>query len=373
VTSALVIAFRADASLDIGTGHIMRCLTLANELARNGATCHFLCREHPGNLLGLIRDNGHQVHSLPLIPQGDTDTPAAKRLDHADWLGSSQEDDATVCANILKLLKPSRLVVDHYALDSRWEKALAPHYRKLMVIDDLADREHDCDLLLDQTFGRDPSDYEPWTPAQCQRLCGAQYALLRPEFVQWRDYSLARRTSGKLQHMLINLGGVDRDNVTSQVLAALKNCPLPKACQITVVMGATAPWAEQVSEFCRDMPWPTEVKVGVSNMAELMANSDLAIGAAGATSWERCCLGVPSVLIVQAENQEKIAQALESASAAAAISTPNKISSELCAALKLLQSEPAQLFSMSEQASLIVDGHGAGVTVDVMRSLSDWK
>lgn len=357
MTSGPVIAFRADASLDIGTGHIMRCLTLASELARNGAACHFLCREHPGNLLELIRDNGHQVHSLPLTPQRDTDAPAAKILDHADWLGGRQDDDATVCANILKRLKPDWLVVDHYALDSRWEKALAPHYSKLMVIDDLADREHDCDLLLDQTFGRDPSDYEPWTPAQCKRLCGAQYALLRPEFAQWRDYSLARRKADKLQRLLINLGGVDRGNITSQVLAVLKNCPLPEDCQITVVMGVTAPCVEEVSELCRAMPWPTEVKVGVSNMAELMANSDLAIGAAGATSWERCCLGLPTFLCVLADNQKVIAQSLENKGAVLAFGRESAARELNCFFDRLMGSE-GTLRKMVESAKAVTDGLG---------------
>lgn len=357
VTRALNIAFRADASLDTGTGHIMRSLTLANELARNGAACHFLCREHPGNLLELIRDNGHQAHALPLISQPDKDALALPQLEHADWLGASQQEDAAVCANILEIIKPDWLVVDHYALDSRWEQTLAPHYNKLMVIDDLADRGHDCDLLLDQTFGRGPEDYESWTPTRCQRLCGAQYALLRPEFAQWRDYSLARRTSGKLQHLLINLGGVDRDNVTSQVLTALKACPLPEDSQITVVMGSTAPWVEQVSELCREMPWPTEVKVGVSNMAELMANSDLAIGAAGATSWERCCLGLPTLLCVLADNQKVIAQSLENNGAVLAFGRGGAARELNCFFDRLMGSEDT-LRKMVECAKAVTDGLG---------------
>lgn len=373
MTNAPVVVFRVDASLDIGTGHIMRCLTLANELARNGAICHFLCREHPGNLLGLIRDAGHQAHTLPMIFKTNDDFPALQSLEYIDWLGGSQQNDINACARILEVIKPDWLVVDHYALDSVWEQALAPHYNKLMVIDDLADREHDCDLLLDQTFGRNLEDYEPWTPARCQHLCGAEYALLRPDFAQWRDYSLARRASGKLQHLLINLGGVDRDNITSQVLTALKACSLPQDCQITVVMGSIAPWVDQVSELCREMPWPTEIRVGVRNMAELMANSDLAIGAAGSTSWERCCLGVPSILIVQAENQESVAQGLALAGAAACITSPSRIDSELHAVIKLFLSESDNILSMSEQASLIVDGYGVGATVNAMRSLSDWK
>src|SRR5690606_9706020 len=114
-------------------------------------------------------------------------------------------------------LHPDWLIVDHYALDARWETALRPHYRKLMAVDDLADRRHQCDLLLDQTFGRTVEDYRPWVPATCTVLCGSNFALLRPEFADLRAYSLRRRAKPQLKHLLISMGGVDKDNSTAQV------------------------------------------------------------------------------------------------------------------------------------------------------------
>ncbi|WP_036542843.1 UDP-2,4-diacetamido-2,4,6-trideoxy-beta-L-altropyranose hydrolase [Nitrincola lacisaponensis] len=298
--------FRVDASVQIGTGHVMRCLTLANELAEQGVECHFICREHPGHLIPLVAEHGHQLHVLPC---------AATTDDLSKGLGETQATDACQSIAIIQNLLPEWLIVDHYALDYHWQTLLRPYCKKIMVIDDLADRQHECDLLLDQTYGRDQQDYKPLVPAQCELLCGSQYALLRPEFSQWRQYSLERRQQGKLQHLLINLGGVDKDNITSQILNALQGCPLPNDCKITVVMGSTAPWVDVVKQQARQLPWITEVKVGVENMAELMANSDLAIGAAGATSWERCCLGLPTIMVILAENQRVIAENLNRAKA----------------------------------------------------------
>lgn len=307
------VAFRVDASLDIGTGHVMRCLTLADTLAACGVECRFICREHPGHLIGHIRNKGYRVDALPAINENAHPTESQP---HAHWLGCHWETDAVQTKAILTQSVPDWLVVDHYALDARWEKALQGCYRKLMVIDDLADRPHVCDLLLDQNLGREPGDYEALVPAYCRRLIGPQYALLRPEFAALREYSLQRRRTPELKHLLITMGGVDQINATSKVLKALKASLLPPECQITVVMGARAPWLEQVRSLATTMPWPTTVRVSISDMAQVMADSDLAIGAAGSTSWELCCLGVPSLLVCVANNQLAVITALASASAA---------------------------------------------------------
>ena len=315
------VTFRVDASLQIGTGHVMRCLTLADALAAQGAECLFICREHQGNLIEQIRSKGYRAYGLPVLDSVCANLLAINTASdekspvHSHWLGATQVEDAAACTAILAKVNPDWLIVDHYALDDRWELALKPHCHKLMVIDDLADRSHLCDLLLDQTFGRDSEDYRAWVPATCRLLCGSQYALLRPAFVALRDYSLQRRANPQVRQLLITMGGVDKDNATSQVLEGLRGCPLPAQCQITVVMGATAPWLAEVSRQAQSMPWATTVMVGVSDMAQLMADSDLAIGAAGATSWELCCLGVPSLLICTADNQRTAIAALASASA----------------------------------------------------------
>lgn len=371
---AQVIAIRTDASLQIGTGHVMRCLTLADALAAGGADCQFLCRAHEGNLIKFIRSKGYVAHALPMVPAAGAPPTApapntsAADLAHSHWLGATQAQDAEACAPILAAQRPDWLIVDHYALDARWERALAPHYRKLMVIDDLADRPHACDLLLDQTFGRDAADYRAHVPADCRLLCGSQYALLRPEFAALRPYSLHRRARPSLRELLITMGGVDKDNATAQVLEALRACPLPVDCRITVVMGATAPWLEEVRMQSQGMPWQTRVVVGVSDMAQLMADSDLAIGAAGATSWERCCLGVPTIMLVLADNQRKVAQGLEQSGGAKLIKLGQSAATQLRELLLPLIDSPAQLLNMSDCAASVVDGSGVDAVMRQMEA-----
>lgn len=362
------IAFRCDASIQVGTGHVMRCLTLADALAGQGAECHFICREHAGHLLDMIRQRGHTVYALPFESDPQLSDKSAPELVHSNWLGTTQQNDADLCCAVLEILQPDWLVVDHYALDVRWENQLRAHCKKLMVIDDLADRQHDCDILLDQTFGRDPHDYLQWTPEHCQLLCGANYALLRSEFSQWREYSLKRREQGQLEHLLINLGGVDKDNLTTQILKLLATCSLPEYFKITVVMGATAPWVEDVLEQAMLMPWETEVKVGVRNMAELMAESDLAIGAAGSTSWERCCLGLPTIMLVLATNQQQIALNLEQAHAVFTATLGADFEWSVLSAVKRFIASPVLLKDMSYATASILDGLGSTLVAKEMVS-----
>jgi UDP-2,4-diacetamido-2,4,6-trideoxy-beta-L-altropyranose hydrolase len=300
------VIFRVDASLQMGTGHVMRCLTLAQVLKENGTDAEFICRKHNGNLIDKIRLSGFNVHELEVFEETEVDN----KLAHSHWLGATQQQDADDCIEILKAEKPNWIIVDHYALDEQWQKRLKSYYEKLMVIDDLADRKHQCDILLDQTFGRQQEDYSALTPKDCKLLLGSQYALLRPEFAKWRPYSLKRRGKPEFKQLLINMGGVDVNNITENVLDELKMCNLPNDINITVVMGGSAPHLESIKSKANALPYKTKIKVDVDNMAEIMANADIAIGAAGATTWERCCLGLSTIQIVIAKNQITIAKSL---------------------------------------------------------------
>lgn len=308
------IIFRVDASIQIGIGHVMRCLTLADALKNEGANCTFICREYSGNMLALIQSKGHGVVALPTKEANTSLTSQHPRQEYLSWLGATPDEDAEQTIAAIQSLtadKSAWLIVDHYALDRDWEKQLRPYCQKIMVIDDLADRPHDCDLLLDQTFARDERDYQALVPEHCTILTSSYYALLRPEFAQWREYSLQRRQQPQLKQLLITLGGVDKDNVTGQVLTALANSQLPNDCHITIVMGEHAPWLESIKAQAQQLPWSTEVRVNVTHMAELMANSDLCIGAAGSTTWERCCLGLPTIMLITAKNQIFAAELLK--------------------------------------------------------------
>lgn len=370
------VAFRADASLQMGSGHVMRCLTLADALKAQGADCHFISRAHPGHLQEVIHQRGYKVNSLvaPVQPAqaaiknivNEASIPQ-QEPPHAAWLGSTWQADAQETAAILANLQPDWLVVDHYALDQRWEEALAPHYRKLLVIDDLADRLHRCDVLLDQNLGSQPEHYAQWVPAHCPVLTGPQYALLRPEFAALRSYSLQRRQAQPaLRQLLITMGGVDQPNATGQVLQALKTCALPADCRITVVMGLTAPWLQSVRDLAAQMPWLTEVVVNVNNMAQRMADSDLAIGAAGSTSWERCCLGLPTLMVVLADNQKEAAAHLHKAGAANCLEFSSLLHQDLHDQLQCLIDQPELLSQMSTCATAITDGLGVERIVATM-------
>ncbi len=351
------ILFRVDSATHIGIGHVMRCLTLAAALKEQGAQCHFVCRAFNGNMVQAIQEAGHVLSLLSSDLNAIFNAPNPQHAPpHANWLGCDWQVDFAQTQAQIQGLQFDWLVVDNYALDERWEAQARSFAKHIMVIDDLADRKHDCEVLLDQNLGRKHSDYDAFVPNYCQRLIGPKYALLRPEFAELRAYSLQRRQANpQLKKLLISLGGVDKDNVTGQVLTALKNAELPQDIDITVVMGASAPHLANVQAKAKQLPWQTEVVVNVNNMAQRMADADLAIGAAGSTSWERCCLGLPTLMLVLADNQKGIAEALAKQQAAWPIEIKQQES--LVEALQNISSQAiGKIYSTSAQA--ITDGQG---------------
>jgi len=349
------VVFRVDASLQIGTGHVRRCLTLAKALKENGSTVDFICRKHVGNLINKIRSTGFNVFELELLSEDSINN----KLFHSQWLGTSQEQDAIECAGILKLMEVDWLIVDHYGIDEDWQQLLEEYYNKLMVIDDLADRKHKCDILLDQTHGRQDQEYRSIVPKSCGLLLGSHYALLRPEFAKWRQYSLERRKRPELNHLLINMGGIDLENFTLRILNEITSSNLPSDIVITVVLGNNSPHQDCIRAKVATMPFKIEVKYDVDNMAEIMANSDLAIGAGGATSWERCCLGLATIQIITAHNQQLIAKNLHKVNAAK-LSKVNSLS-------KLLNTAKQWMLDVSGNASKICNGTGASIVIKYLQ------
>lgn len=347
------VLFRADASLQIGTGHVMRCLTFADALARERkARCEFACRLHEGHLADFIAARGYDVHRLP-----PSAAPPSADL-YERWLGCDEPTDAAQVLAAVGVAAFDLLVVDHYGLGVRWETALRGACRHLVALDDLADRGHACDVLLDGNPGRLAADYAQLVPAGCRVLAGAAYALLRPQFAAAREGSLARRRDGAARKVLVTMGGVDPSNMTSRVLEALRAAPLPGDASLTVVLGPHAPWADEVRQQAQRMPWPTTVVANVEDMAALMASQDLAIGAAGVTALERCCLGLPSLLFVLADNQAPGARALEGAGAALVVaSEADALKGDLREKLAALLS-PGRLRAMQQCCAALVDGLG---------------
>ena len=301
--------FRVDASLRIGTGHVMRCLTLAKELRDRGAKCTFICREHEGHWVERIRQEGFNCIALGRITEvHETDDADEPVLAHADWLGASWHLDAQQTIQALGTEIIDWLVVDHYGLDKRWEDMLRPHAEKIMVIDDLADRHHVCDLLLDQNLVANfEARYQDLLPENCATLLGPQYALLQPEYAELHPRTPPRM--GPVQRILIFFGGVDQHNLTGRAVAAFLRLKRDDI-RLDVVVSSDCPHAAAIQELTQ-LHANIILHDALPSLAPLMLQADLAIGAGGATSWERCCLGLPSLVITLAENQKSIAAKLD--------------------------------------------------------------
>jgi UDP-2,4-diacetamido-2,4,6-trideoxy-beta-L-altropyranose hydrolase len=315
------VLFRSDASLSIGSGHVVRCRTLARELRRRGAHVTFLCRRQPSDLINLLEQE-FPVLTLPALPVTATKTPENLPLQgrelHSAWLGCSQGQDAADCLQALAqagIRSASWLVVDHYGLNATWQTqllaGLAGAPPRLLVIDDLADRPHKADLLLDQNFFAEASEgrYAGLVPEHCRQLLGPHYALLGPEYAQMHPLVPPRT---ELRRALVFFGGVDPANLTGRALQALMD-PELASLAVDVVLGLQSPHRQAVAELVARRPHTT-LHEPLPSLAGLIARADLAIGAGGATTWERACLGLPSLVVTIADNQLPFAQALDQAS-----------------------------------------------------------
>ena len=298
--------FRVDASIAIGSGHVIRCLTLADEFRTRGYRCQFVCREHPGHLNEVIGGRGYPVSALPLVPNadGDTDAYGISLPPHADWLGASWQNDLEATRPFLGDTDVDWLVVDHYALDYRWEAGMRNWCRRILVIDDLADRAHHCDFLLDQNFaGGWRGRYHNLIPDAAVALLGPDYALLHPQYSALRDRAPERE--GRVGRVLIYFGGADASNLTGLAVLAVSSI-VQSDIKLDVVINPDGIHTESVRRMVGALP-NARLHERLPNLASLMLAADLAIGAAGASSWERCCLGLPSVVISIADNQRPIA------------------------------------------------------------------
>lgn len=301
------VAFRADASVQIGTGHVMRCLTLAKALRDRGSNCIFCCRELNGNLIERIRQEGFECYVLnEPIKKGQVQDDSGPILAHADWLETSWRKDAQEVIKTLGELGIDWLVVDHYALDARWHSAVRPHVGQILVIDDLADRPLDCDIVLDQNLGRKNDCYDRLIPPETVRLMGTKYVLLRPEFAALRDESRMRMRPFPPRSFLVGMGGVDANNNISDILHALASSTLPEESRVTVVIGAQAPHLKMLRSMIPKLPFVADLRVDASNMAQLMRDSDLAITASGLIIYELACMGVPTLLLPVSDIQREM-------------------------------------------------------------------
>lgn len=329
------IVFRVDSSSQIGAGHLMRCITLADELKRKKHQITFVCRELTGNLSALIN---YPVLMLPKNDDFQSDDV------YLNLLGVTQIQDAVQTIKVIPK-NVGLLIVDNYALDKTWHKQLRLHVNKIMVIDDLANKQFDCDVLLNQNLDIQKKDYEDKVQNDCELLLGCDYALLRPEFSQLRKQALEKRKNTKvIKNIFVSMGGYDKKNVTYEVLQQLDD-----NFNVVVVLGKESQHRDMIKHYVKDKN--IEIIIAAENMAELMLNADLAIGAGGSSSWERCCLGLPTLLYVTSENQKKVAKSLEQLGAVIIV---NNLKDNL----QSITSSLIHWRNISEKAQAICDGMG---------------
>ena len=364
------IAFRVDSSTDIGSGHLVRCVTLADFLKRQGHITQFLCRDHPGHLADLVTRHGHKLHLLSRPAEEDQ---AATGSDlYARWLGVSQEKDAHDTVQMLHREGGvwHFVVMDHYGLDQIWQRRLRPYVKRLFVIDDLADRTHDCDVLLDQNLNAaGTARYQGLVPDSCTLLCGPKYALLRGEFEAVRKKLRSR--DGSVRRILVFYGGMDATGETIKACEALQSMSR-SGLTVDVVVGMGNPCREDIRARCERYGF--NFLRQVDKMAELMAVADLALGAGGTTSAERAFLGLPTVITPVAENQKPGSAAFASAGAAWNLEDVGKVTSDsLAQTIRRLLENRDEVKAVGEKALALFEGStesGVHEAARVMEGLS---
>lgn len=299
--------FRVDSSITIGTGHVVRCLNLAQKLRFLGHTCEFSCRLHSGNIVHVIKSRGFYVHTLDATAIAEPPTKPFDEVSHQTWLGVSQNADATELISKVGISLYDWVIVDHYGIDSMWETQIRPICQRLMVIDDLANRFHICDLLLDQSLVDDYFNrYDSLIPDTCARLLGPKYALLHPDFQSC--LSTQYRHTNTVPRVLVSFGGNDVGGVTLFVVKALLEVDDIDFYLDVVVSREAESYSSLVA--ISDSSKKLTIHSALPSLAGLMFSCDKAIGATGITTWERLCAALPTLVITVADNQVKIAEHL---------------------------------------------------------------
>lgn len=354
------ITFRVDSSVAMGTGHAVRCRTLANALRLKGGNVRFVTRGHPGHACEMFASGGFEVSVLP--PSNAT---VSEQSGFAAWVGWTPDEDAKQTIAALGAEPCDWLVVDHYGLDRKWERQLRPHVRGIMVLEDLVGRAHDCDVLLDQNFS-DAAEarHKDCAPPECLLLLGPRYALIGPQYVQYRNAAFERR-SPDVERVLVFMGGADIGNMTGIALDALGEGRFAHLA-VDVVIGVNHPYKDAVHEQARARP-NTSVHGLRPHLADLMANADLALGAGGSTTWERMCLGLPSIVVSVAENQVPGCESLARAGLVRYLGPAGEIDAgRMARALAEAISAPEGLCDSGTRGRACVDGIGAARVAEAL-------
>lgn len=333
--------FRADASVKMGTGHIMRCLTLAQELQQRGNEVCFVSGDHIGNLNDWLQSKGIVV----------TVIANASAVDMAV--------DAEQTVNALNQGRPDWLVVDHYGLDIEWEQRVRPFVDRILVIDDHTGRKHECDALLDQNYTAEAGQrYSGLVPSQCRMFVGPSFALLRKEFSQLRKTVTCRQS---LKNVLVFFTGGDDQGETLKAMSGVEK--FGKFAQVDIVVGRTNLYGDEILRKCEALNWGFHCQVDY--MPTLISQADLVIGAGGSSNWERCALGAPALVAILADNQAEIAHDLNRARVVVNLGWADRLTSDDYVKALLALNKHC-IADMSDKAMQLVDAAGAARVADAL-------
>lgn len=326
------VMFRVDASRSIGNGHLMRSMALAKGLKQCGIECLFVSQDLDGNLIKYLESNDFEVMRINNEKSG---------------------------IKVVSQIRPKLLVIDHYKINSDAESSYRNYVKKLFVIDDLANRKHNCDILLDQNLGRKRNDYRLLVEEKTKLLIGPKFALTRDEFFRYRKISLNRRGDnfGQPLKVLVSMGGTDQGGYTSKAIEAIASSGLHSDTVVTILISSNSSNISKIRKSLKLLKYPSNLIIDPSNIAELMAYSDFSIGALGSTSWERCILGLPSISVCVAKNQKSIGESLAKAGASLVIGR-KRFKEDLIEELSKIKNGESFLSKQSRFASTICDGFG---------------
>lgn len=298
-------AFRVDVSQSLGTGHLTRCVALARELKTRGHECHFIIGSMKSSIRDALCDFGFRYTTLAEFDGACVAVPGRRNRIQPSSIGWEQDLERTIRA--FGSLHPDWVVVDHYSLDERWEHGIRSFAGRIMVIDDLADRPHQCDVLLDQNLvSSSENRYVDLVQSGTRLLTGPGFALLGPEYLE--ELQHVHNRSGPVRSILVSLGGSDPYNITELVLNALDQARLHET-RITVALGVENPHRASIENASKSLP-SVSLLDAVPSLAPYIAKADLGIGAFGSSTWERLCLGLPSIAATISANQREIASYL---------------------------------------------------------------
>lgn len=338
-TSDKTAYIRCDASPELGAGHVVRCLSLANALKQHGWNCHFIS----------------SAGSADMVP----DLKAFEVIEDVEHIPENTD----------------LLIVDHYQLHADYESAARPWAKKILVIDDLANRPHDCDILLDQTMGRDTEDYKNLVPENCKIVCGSEFTLLRPQFLNAiAQAKVKREMVSSVENILVSFGATNPEGIIEKTLNALSVFNA-RSLSINVIMSSNADGCADVATLCQkitaDTPHQVMLETDVKDMASFMLKADIAIGGGGTTSWERACLGLPTILIEVSEDQRLVSENMHKLGAVDRIGDLATIQGQdIDNAFENMRDNGDLLRKMSEVAFTVCDGKGADRLCKIIQEIA---